>query len=433
LHEHYERSKIDSATPLDPSPEQKPPIDRKQYNRIIWVLGSLCAIGPFSIDMYLPGFPAMAADLATDIAHVGLSLTSYFVGIAIGQIAYGPLMDRFGRKKPLMLGLWVFIAAALGCAFARSISTLIVLRFFLALGGCVGMAGSRTVVRDLFSGIEVARVLSALVMVFGVSPIIAPTIGGLVVKGFGWRFIFIILAAIGAAVLVALVRLLKESRGADTSISLHPKSIILDYMGLFREPAFVVYTFAGAAAVAGFFAYISGSSLVYMELLGFSETQFGWMYGINAIGLIGGSQINRLWLKRQDSAGILLRVSAAQFLIIVALLVLPLHGVLGRFGLMSLLFGYLFFYGFVNANSMALALMPFTRNVGSASALMGSIQVVAGALTSWLVSSLHDGTALPMIRVMAGCAVISVVMLWGFVLPRRFTLAHPRGGRGPGA
>lgn len=386
-------------------------MERKQYNTLILVLGSLSAIGPFSIDMYLPGFPAMAADLSTDIAHVGFSLTSFFVGISIGQIAYGPVMDRYGRKKPLMIGLAVFIIAALGCALSQSISTLITLRFFLALGGCVGMVGSRAIVRDLFSGSEVARVLSALVMVFGVAPIIAPTIGGLVVKTLGWRIVFVILAAIGAAVLIALSRFLRESKEADVSISLHPKNVALEYLALFREPAFVIYTLAGSAAAAGFFAYISGSAFVYMDLIGFTETQFGWMYGVNAVGLIAGSQINRLWLMKQGSSRILLKVTGAQLCVVIALLALPLNGFADKIGFIGLVFCYLFLTGFVNPNAMALALQPFTRNAGSASALMGSIQMIAGGSASGLLSCLYNGTAQPMVRVMAGCTGISLVLL----------------------
>lgn len=388
-------------------------MERRQYNTIIWLLGSLAAIGPFSIDMYLPGFPAIAADLSTDMAHVGLTLTSYFVGISIGQIAYGPLMDRFGRKKPLMLGLIVYIVAALGCALSPSVSVLITLRFFLALGGCVGMAGSRAVVRDLFSGVEIARALSALVMVFGVAPIIAPTIGGLVVKAFGWRYIFVVLAAIGAAVLVALSRFLRESKGADTSISLHPKKVTLEYLGLFREPAFVAYSLVTAAAGGGFLAYISGSAFIYMKLFGFTATQFGWMYSANAVGLITASQINRFWLRRLDSARILQIVTATQFCLVAVLSVVPLNGFIGKAGFIGLIFCYLFLFGFVNPNAMALALHPFTRNAGSASALIGCIQMVGGASASGLVSYLYDGTAMPMIWVMAGCTGISLLVLSG--------------------
>ncbi len=397
-------------------------MERKQYNTIILVLGSLSAIGPLSVDMYLPGFPAMAADLSTDIAHVGFSLTSFFAGISIGQIAYGPLMDRYGRKKPMLIGLIVFIIAALGCALSRSISTFVTLRFFLALGGCVGMVGSRAIVRDLFSGNEVARVLSALVMVFGVAPIVAPTIGGLVVRTLGWRFVFVILAAIGLAVLIALRWFLRESREADASISLHPKNVALEYLGLFREPAFVVYTFAGACTAAGFFAYISGSAFVYMDLLGFTETQFGWVYGANAVGLIAGSQVNRLWLRKQSSSSILLKVTGAQLCMVAVMLFLPLSGSAGKMLFMGLVFCYLFFCGFVNPNAMALALHPFTRNAGSASALMGGIQMVAGGVASWLLSYLFNGTALPMAGVMAGCTAVSlVIMTAGMLLKKRLS------------
>ena len=355
-------------------------MDRRQYNTLILLLGTLSAIGPFAVDMYLPGFPAIAADLGTDIAHVGLSLTSYFIGISIGQIGCGPVMDRFGRKKPLIVGLLLYIGAALGCAFSRSVDSLVTLRLFMALGGCVGMAGSRAVVRDLFSGAETARVLSALVMIFGVAPIVAPTVGGFVVATVGWRFIFVILAAIAAAVFIAVSRLLEESKGPDPSISLKPGNIVRQYLGLFREPVFSIYTFASAASVGGFFAYISGSPFVYMKLLGFTETEFGWIYAINAIGLISASQLNRVWLRRQGSATVLRTVIIAQFVVIFGLVAGLLTGISGKVGIVSLIFCYLFLFGFVNPNAMGLALQPFTRTAGSASALLGSLQMVAGLI-----------------------------------------------------
>jgi len=416
LPEEKHRRKRDPLTSLTASSQPKTAIDRKQYKTIILVLGALSAIGPFSIDMYLPGFPAIAADLHTDIAHVGLSLTSFFIGISIGQIAYGPLMDRYGRKKPLVLGLLVYIAAALSCALSPSINFLITMRLFLALGGCVGMAGSRVVVHDLFSGSETARVLSALVMVFGVSPIIAPTIGGLVAAALGWRFIFLILATIAFFVLIAVCRFLRESKGSDTSISLHPKKIVFEYLNLFREPAFVIYTFASAVAVGGFFSYISGSPFAYMELLGLNVTQFGWMFSANAVGLIAASQLNRVWLKRRNSAEVLLIATAVQFFVVMLLVAVPFGEPGSKIGTISLIFCYLFCFGFVSPNAMALALQPFTRNAGSASALMGSLQMVVGAMASGAVSYLHNGTALPMIWVMAGCTTVSLAVLGGGVL-----------------
>jgi len=397
---------------------KKPATERRRYRTTVLVLGALSAIGPFSIDMYLPGFPAIARDLNTDIAHVGLSLTSYFIGISVGQMIYGPLMDRFGRRKPLMLGLSVYIAAALGCAFSPSISFLITMRLLLALGGCVGMAGARTVVRDLFSGNEAARVLSTLVLVFGVSPIIAPTVGGLLVSTLGWRFIFLILATIAAFVLAAVSRFLDESKDADTSISLRPKNVIRGYLNLFREPEFIKYTCVTSAGTAGFFSYISGSPFVYMNLFGFTATQFGWMYGVNAIGLVAASQINRRWLRVMNGHEILLIVVSAQFCAAMTMVAGSLVGLLNSMGIIGLVFCFVCGHGIVNPNAMALTMEPFTRNAGSAAAMMGCIQMVAGASASALVSYLYNGTAMPMIWMMAGCSGVGLMVLGGGTLLR---------------
>ncbi len=383
------------------------------HRTLVLVLGALSAIGPFSIDMYLPGFPAIARDLHTDISHVGLSLTSYFLGISFGQLLYGPLMDRFGRKRPLMVGLSIYIAAAVGCAVSPSISFLIAMRLFLALGGCVGVAGARAVVRDLFSGNEAARMLSALVLVFGVAPIVAPTVGGLVASTLGWRFIFLILAVIASLVLAAVIHLFQESKEADTSISLHPASVLRGYLGLFREPLFVTYTIVAAAAAGGFFSYISGSPFVYMNLLGFSATQFGLIYGTNAVGLIVGSQINRRWLRFMDGTSILRIVVAAQCCLAVVLLTWSSMGFAGSMVVLGLIFGVVSGHGFVNPNAMARALQPFTRNAGSAASMMGCLQMVAGAAASGLVSYLHNGTAMPMIWLMAGCSAVGLAALVG--------------------
>ena len=397
---------------------KKPATERRQYRTTIFVLGALSAIGPFSVDMYLPGFPAIAKDLNTDISHVALSLTSYFIGISMGQIIYGPLMDRFGRKKPLLLGLSVYIAAALGCAFSPSISFLITMRLFLALGGCVGIAGARTVVRDLFSGKEAAKVLSTLVLIFGVSPIIAPTVGGIMASTLGWRFIFLILAVIVVFVLCVMIRFFEESKGADTSISLHPKNVVRGYINLFREPEFIRYACVTSTGTAGFFSYLSGSPFVYMSLFGFTATQFGWMYGINAIGLVAASQINRRWLQVMNSHEILLIVVGAQFCAAMTMVAGSFAGLLNSSGIIALVFCCICGYGLVNPNAMALTMEPFTKNAGSAAAMMGCMQMVSGAIASGLVSYLHNGTAMPMIWMMAGCSGVGLMILGGTTLLR---------------
>nr|AIA11746.1 drug resistance transporter, Bcr/CflA subfamily [uncultured bacterium] len=186
----------------------------RRYFLFILILGTLSAIGPFSIDMYLPGFPAIAADLNTSVARVTLSLSSFFIGISAGQLLYGPLLDRFGRKKPLYFGLSLYVLASIGCALATTVDTLIVLRFFQALGGCAGMVASRAMVRDLFPVEENARVLALLMLVIGVSPLIAPTTGGYVSAAFGWHYIFIILTVIGAAILAGVHFVLPETANA---------------------------------------------------------------------------------------------------------------------------------------------------------------------------------------------------------------------------
>jgi len=391
-------------------------LDRKSHNVLVLVLAGIMAIGPFATDMYLPGFLAIARGLKTDIARVGLSLTSYFIGVCIGQIIYGPLLDRYGRKKPLMLGLLVYTAASVGCAFSPTIHLLVAMRFLAGFGACVGMVGSRAVVRDLFSGAEMARMLSLLMMVFGIAPIVAPTIGSFVVSAFGWQYIFLVLAAIGLLVFLAMGRFLQETKGHDASISLHPKNVMLEYVEVFRNRAFVTYGLLAATATAGFFSYIAGSAFVYMGLLGFTETEFGLIYGGNVIGLVLSNQVNRILLKKHSAEQVLRTVTAAQFLLIMFLVIGGLAGFVGKASILVLIFCYLFGFGCVTSNAIALALEPFTRNAGTASALIGSLQMVGGAVSSGLLSYLHNGTIVPMVSMMAGCTCVGLLLLLGSAL-----------------
>ena len=386
-------------------------IDRKQHNLIMLVLGALAAIGPFSTDMYLPGFQAIAHSLRTDMAHVDLSLTSYFIGISIGQLAYGPMLDRYGRKKPIVIGLLLYIFAALGCALSPSIDYLIALRLFLAVGACVGMVGSRAVVRDLFSGSEIARALSVLMMIFGIAPIIAPTIGGLVVTLLGWRFIFSVLAAIAVVVLFAVQRLLHETKQADPSVSLRPGNIVREYLNVFRERESIVYAGAASAATACLFSYITGSPFVFIDLFGFTPTEFGWIYGANACSLIAANHVNRVLLKKYDIRRVLLVCTIVQSAIGLLLLAGSCMGFLPKMATLGLIFCFLFCFASIMPNAMGLALQRFSRNAGSASALIGGMQMIVGALASALVSYLHDGTAFPMTLMMCASASTALILL----------------------
>ncbi len=379
---------------------------------LILILGALAAIGPFSIDMYLPAFPAISEDLKTDIAHVGFSLTSFFIGISLGQLLYGPVLDRYGRKKPMMAGLTIYIIFAIGCALSPSIEWLIINRFLLALGGCVGMVGGRAVVRDLFPLNETARVFSVLMLFMGVAPIIAPTIGGLIVSALGWRWIFGLLSLIAGGVLATIAFLIPESKAADPSISIKPHGVIREYVAILKEPVFITYAVASGANSGALFAYISGGPFVFMKLLGFSAREYGWLFGINAVGLVAGSQVNRYLLKKHASATIAFLMTVFQFGAGILLFGGTLLGVLHTGPTLGVVWGFIFFLGFLNPNTTALALGPFTKNVGSASALLGSAQMIVGALASALISLLHNGTALPMTGVMMLCSLISLGFLW---------------------
>lgn len=385
-------------------------MENKSHLKIIYVLGFLTAIGPFSIDAYIPGFPSIAKDLQTDIEHVALSLTSYFIGISLGQLFYGPVLDRFGRKKPLLAGLFIYMVSAVGCAFAPSIYLLIAYRFLLAIGGCVGMVASRAVVRDLFSPHETAKVFSMMMLVMGVAPILAPVLGGFIVASAGWRYIFLLLLIVSSTMTVVIHKFLPETKQADPSVSFHPLKLVAGYFSLFSDRTFFVYSLASGAATAALFSYISDSSFVFIQLFGISESYFGWIYGLNAMALISASQFNRLWLSKRTSRQITLTTIGIQFAASVVLVVSVLMNAY-YLVVMVLIFFYLFWLGFLNPNTTALALENFKKNAGTASAMLGSMQMVFGAAASALVSLFHNGTALPMAAFMMIFSVLGMLAI----------------------
>jgi DHA1 family bicyclomycin/chloramphenicol resistance-like MFS transporter len=384
----------------------------KRYFLLILILGTLSAIGPFSIDMYLPGFPAIARDLDTTVAHIALSLSSFFIGISTGQLFYGPLLDRFGRKKPLYFGLSLYVLASVGCALATTADALIALRFFQALGGCVGMVASRAMVRDIFPVNESARVFSTLMLVIGVSPLVAPTLGGYVSTVFGWHYVFAILTLMGLLILLGVHFILPESRKADASFSLRPISILKNYYSVLIHPQFYTYTFSGAIAGAGLYSYIAGSPFVFMEMFKVSGQHYGWIFAFIAMGLIGSSQMNSLLLKRGfKSERIIVWALLCQSFAGIMLFIAAINGWLNAYNAVGMICIFLCCQGFIFPNASALALAPFSKNAGSASALLGGFQMGLGALASALVSMLSNNTALPMTGLMATCATTSFCLL----------------------
>jgi DHA1 family bicyclomycin/chloramphenicol resistance-like MFS transporter len=238
---------------------------KRKHFFLILLLGSLTALGPFSIDMYLPGFPAIAKDLHTTVAKVSLSLSGFFIGISVGQLLYGPLLDKFGRKKPLYIGLTIYIVSSIGCAYASSINALIVLRCIQAIGSCAAAVASIAMVRDLFPVSENAKVFALLMLVVGVSPMVAPTIGGYVTTAFGWHSVFLVLMLLGLVNLIASIFGLPDSYQPDKSISLRPKPILNNFLAVLKEPQFYTYALTGSVAFSGLFAYVAGSPLLFME------------------------------------------------------------------------------------------------------------------------------------------------------------------------
>ncbi|MCF0041635.1 multidrug effflux MFS transporter [Dyadobacter fanqingshengii] len=386
-------------------------MSRKQYFFIILILGSLATVSPFSIDMYLPGFPRIARDLGTTIDQVQLSLTSYLIGICIGQILYGPLLDRFGRKKPLYAGLALYVLASFGCALTSSADALIVMRFFQAMGGCVGLVASQALVSDLFPSDKRAEVFSLITLVIAVSPMIAPTVGGYVTASIAWQWIFIILAGIVSVIIVAIYFFLPTGREADTSVSLRPKAVMNGFATVIRQPQFLIYTLAGGLATAAPFAYIAGSSDVFMNIYKVTEQQYGWIFAFLAVAMIGSTQLNHILLKKFKSEQIIKVTLFYQSIVGILLIAGVYNNWFGLYSLIGMMFIFLTGQGLTGPNGSALSLAPFRKHTGSASALMGSWRMGAGAIISAIVSILHNNTALPMVGMMAACSLGGLVIL----------------------
>lgn len=377
-------------------------MQKKNSTALILTLGLLSATSSLSIDMYLPGFPAIAEDLNTSIPQVALSLTSYFVGIAAGQLFFGPIIDRYGRKGPLMFGVVLYFISSLACAITTSVEGLIIFRFLQALGGCAGMVINRAMVRDLYDSSETARIFSILMLIMGVSPIIAPTFGGYITAGFGWRYVFVTITFIALIQLISSWRVLPETRGADRSASLLPKPVINRFWLVLKQPQFLTYALTSGFGTAAMFAYIAGSPFVFMELFGVSETQYGWIFGGNAFGLIFCSQFNRYLLRRYTSKQIILPAVIFQFFSGILLVLGVVTGYAGAVGVFTLIFLFVIMQGFITPNATSLLMEPFEKNTGIASALSGSMLMIFAGLSSATVSSLHNSTALPMAGVIAG-------------------------------
>ena len=375
-------------------------LQTKSNGLIILILGMLTAIGPLSIDMYLPGFSVIADDLHTTIEKVGFSLSSFFIGICVGQLLSGPLLDRFVRKKPLYVGLIIYIFASIGCGLSDSVEMLIFFRFIQALGGCVGMVAPSAVVRDLFPVEQSARVFSMLILILGVSPILAPTFGGYMVAAWGWKPIFFVLAIITAIILTIVFFFLPESKKADPNYSLKPAAIMGNFKEVLKQKQFTTYAISGNFVSAALFAYLAGSPFVFMELHGVHQQTYGWIFALIAAGLITSSQINNLLLKKYKSDRILRTVITIQASLGIIMWSGSATHLFNLYGLIAIMMLFLSCQGFIFPNAAAMAMAPFTKHAGSAAALMGAFQMAMGALASAMVGVFFNETIMPMVTVM---------------------------------
>jgi MFS transporter, DHA1 family, multidrug resistance protein len=393
---------------------------RNRYILLILILGSLSTISPFSIDMYLPGFPAISKDLGVSISQVQLSLTAYLVGIAIGQLIYGPLLDRYGRKKPLYIGLLIYIVSSVICAFSTSLQSLIAMRFLQALGGCVGMVGSQAFVRDLFPIRKTAQAFSSIILVIAVSPMIAPTVGGYITVAFGWPSVFIMLAAVTVLILAASYFLLPDGKKADPDISMNPKAILGNFVLVMKQPQFSIYTLAGGIGMSAPFAYIAASADVFLNFYNASEHEYGWIFAFVATAMIGSAQFNHVLLKKFTSQQ-LVKYALTYQVVVGALMVAGImFDWFNMIALTIMIFLFVMGQGLTGPNSSALALAPFSKHVGSAASLLGCFRMMIGGLITVCVSIWYDGTALPMVMVMWLSVVVAITILGGAKVAVRY-------------
>jgi DHA1 family bicyclomycin/chloramphenicol resistance-like MFS transporter len=375
------------------------------------LLGALTAMGPLAVDMYLPSLPTIGAELHASPSATQWTVAAFLAGMALGQLLYGPASDRFGRKPPVLVGVAVYVAGSLACALAVSVPMLIAARFVQALGACSGAVVARAVVRDRFDHVETARMLALMMLIMGLAPILAPLAGGALLGLVGWRAIFLVMAGFGVALGVCLQWRLRETRSAEAAAHARSENPLRAYIGLLRHRRLLGYALAGALNGALLFTYISSSPDLLIGAYGIPPWAFGWVFGLNAIGVIGANQVNRQLLRRRTPDEVLAPAGLVCLGLCVMLVLAALTGFGGRWSVLPLLFLVLASYGFMQGNTMAGALNVDPRRAGSISALMGALGFAAGAVAAWGAAALHDGTALPMALVMLGAAAGSALAL----------------------
>lgn len=393
---------------------------------LLVLLGAMTGIGPFSMDMYLPGLPHIADEFHASASIVQLTLTACLVGLALGQLLVGPLSDRWGRRRPALVGLAAYTIMSLLCAFAPSAEMLSLVRLAQGIAGGATIVIARAVVRDLHSGAAAAAYFSRLVLVFGVAPVLAPSIGGLVLRVTDWRGVFVVLAAIGVLILAATFAGLPETLPAARRRAGGLGDTLRGMRTLVRDAGYVGYVVALGMAGAGLFGYISGSSFVLQRVYGASPQVYGLLFGLNALGFVLVGQLNGRLVRRVPPRRLL--GVALVWLLVAGIMVLVATGWHSLVAMAVPLFGFMAALGMVLPNTMALALDLHPERAGAASALLGAAQSLLGAAAAPLVGLAGEDTAVPMALTMTAAAAGALV---AFLVASRIVTTPGKWGREP--
>ena len=382
--------------------------------RIALILGAFVAIGPLTIDMYLPALPTITTELSTTASQVQLTLTGTLVGLALGQLVLGPLSDRYGRRRPLLAGTSLHVLASLLVLLAPNVAVLGALRVLQGVGTAAGAVIALAVVRDLYTGRKAATLLSRIFLILGAAPVLAPTIGGEILRFTSWRGVFLLLAVYGVVLLVVGWFALPETLPPARRVRSGVVGTLATYRGLFGDRAYVGLVLVAGLTMASLFSYVAGSSFVYQRQFGLGAQAFGLFFGAGAVWLIGATQLNPLVLRRWSPATILLAATAGGVLAGAVLVVLAATGTGGLLGVALPLWAVLFAAGLALPNAPALALSRHGEAAGAAAALLGAVQFGVGAAVSPLVGLLgNDALAMGMVIVVAlvlALAVLAVVV-----------------------
>ena len=371
------------------------------------LLGLITAVGPFAIDIYLPALPTLGASLHASPARVQMSLTVFFVIVGVCQLFYGPVSDVFGRKPPIYAGLVIFAVASVGCALAPTIETLIAFRALQAFGACAGMVIPRAIVRDLYTGHEAAKLMSLLMLVMSVSPILAPLAGSLVISLWSWREVFAVLAVLALACLVMTIVQLPETHPAERRVGKTLGSAFSSYGALLRDPVFIGLSVVCGFGLATFFVFIGSAPFVYIEHYGLTPTQFSLAFALNAASFFAMSQLTARLSARFGLAPLILW-SVAAVAAVMAVLAVTTLWVDSLALTMALLFIGFGFLGLLLPAAGVLSLEDHGAVAGSASALLGAIQMIIGALSMTLIGVFADHTPAPMLIGIALCAIAAM-------------------------